>query len=253
MQFNLVDTTAGAIGYWRGGKGPPIILLQGAMGDAALNWSGLWSTLAERYEVFAPDMPGFGRSTALPRTTFSALTDWLHAFNAALDIKVTTLVGVELGAALARVYSATHPNRCRNIVLINGGGLPSILQRVGSRLSPFAPPKSAPEMVFSRAQLSEMVVNPEMLTEAFIAACQTSAAATRLKRDLSRGRAPKRSPFAPALVLWGELDRITPPEVGQQIAAEMPRAAFRLLQGCGHLPHIESPALTAETLLAFLV
>ena len=252
MQDDLVETLAGAVRFWRGGKGPPLVLLQGGMGDAALHWSGMWSTLAERYEVFAPDLPGFGGSTALPRTTFSALTGWLHGFSSAVKLEPPILVGADLGATLARVYSATHPHRCRSVVLINGGGLPSMFQRVGARLSPSAPATPNAQTLFSRARLAEMVVGPAVLTDEFVASCQTSEAVTGIMRDLVLGPAPKHSPHARTLVLWGELDRIMPLEVGRRIAADMPRAAFRSLHGCGHLPHIESPAMTAQALLAFL-
>lgn len=252
MRADLVETRVGSVRYWRGGQGKPLILLQGGMGDAALHWSRLWTLLAERYEVFAPDLPGFGRSAPLPRTTFPAMADWLSAFHAALRLEPSVVVGAELGAALARVYSATYPHGCRDVVMIDGGGLPSFVQRAGARLTPFAGPTPKAQVLFSRDRLAQMVVDPAVLTDEFVAACETSPAVPRMLRDLTRGPAPKRRPFAPTLVLWGERDRIVPPEIGEQIAAEIPRAAFRLLRGCGHLPHIEAPATTAEALLSFL-
>ena len=252
MHSESIDTRSGAIRYWRGGKGTPLILLQGGMGDAALNWSRLWDSLAGRYEVFAPDLPGFGRSAPLRRTTFPALTTWLGGFHAALRLNNPALVGAEVGAALARTYSATHPQGCRRLVLISGGGLPTWFQRIGAQLTPVAPPRPKSERLFSRDRLAQMLVDPGFLTDDFVAACQESSAIVPMMRQLERGPAPKRLPFAPTLVVWGERDRIIPPEVGEQVAADMPGAAFRLLRGCGHLPHIESPSLTTDALFAFL-
>jgi pimeloyl-ACP methyl ester carboxylesterase len=252
MHSESIDTRSGAIRYWRGGKGTPVVLLQGGMGDAALHWSRLWDSLAERHEVFAPDLPGFGGSAPLPRTTFPALATWLAGFHEALRLNASILVGAELGAALARTYSATHPRGCRRIVLINGGGLPSWFERIGARLTPVEPPRPKAERLFSRDRLAQMVVDPALLTDDVVAACQTSSAIVPMMRQLARGPAPMRRPFAPTLVLWGERDRITPPEVGEQVAADMPGAAFRLLRGCGHLPHIEAPAVTADALFAFI-
>jgi pimeloyl-ACP methyl ester carboxylesterase len=252
MQADRVDTASGAIRYWRGGKGAPLLLLHDGMGDAALHWSGMWNILAESHEVFAPDLPGFGRSDAPARATFPALTGWLDDFSGALDLDRPVIAGAGLGATLARVYSATHAHRCRGLVLIAGGALPSVLQRVGMRLSPLAPPAPKAATLFSRAQLAEMVVDPAVLTETFVAACQAGPPVTRLMRELARGPAPKRSPHAPALVLWGDRDRVTPPDIGRHVAADMPRAAFRTLARCGHLPQIEVPAAAAEALLAFL-
>ena len=252
MRSESIDTRSGAIRYWRGGRGTPVVLLQGGMGDAALHWSPLWDALSERHEVFAPDLPGFGRSAALRRTTFPALTTWLEDFHQALGLNASILIGAEVGAALARTYSATFPQACRNIVLINGGGLPSWFQRFGARLAPIGPPRQKADRLFSRANLAQMMVDPTLLTDDLVAACQTNAAIVPMTRQLTRGPAPKRLPFAPTLVLWGERDRITPPEIGEAVAADMRGAAFRLLRGCGHLPHIESPAVTADALFAFL-
>src|SRR5258707_1408198 len=46
----------------RGGKGAPLIYLHGT--DGLADWPGLLDTLAERFDVIAPDHPGFGGSEA---------------------------------------------------------------------------------------------------------------------------------------------------------------------------------------------
>ncbi|TMC73549.1 MAG: alpha/beta hydrolase, partial [Chloroflexi bacterium] len=47
----------------------------------------------------------------------------------------------------------------------------------------------------------------------------------------------------PALVLWGESDRIVDPDYGRAYADAIPTARFQLLTGTGHVPQIESPRL----------
>ena len=49
----------------------------------------------------------------------------------------------------------------------------------------------------------------------------------------------------PALVLWGEDDALVPVSIGRQLAADLPRAQFQVLAGCGHLPTLEKPAESA--------
>ncbi len=46
----------------------------------------------------------------------------------------------------------------------------------------------------------------------------------------------------PALVLWGDSDRIVDPGYGRAYAAAIPGAEFRLLPATGHVPQIETPA-----------
>jgi pimeloyl-ACP methyl ester carboxylesterase len=56
----------------------------------------------------------------------------------------------------------------------------------------------------------------------------------------------------PTLVVWGEADRMFTPAYGQEYAAAIPGATFRLVPDAGHLPQLEAPeavlALLAEVL-----
>jgi pimeloyl-ACP methyl ester carboxylesterase len=45
----------------------------------------------------------------------------------------------------------------------------------------------------------------------------------------------------PALLVWGNQDRITPPEVGRTFVERMPRARLFFIDQCGHAPNIEKP------------
>jgi pimeloyl-ACP methyl ester carboxylesterase len=45
----------------------------------------------------------------------------------------------------------------------------------------------------------------------------------------------------PALVLWGDSDRIVTPEYGRAWADAIPKARFELLADTGHMPQIETP------------
>jgi pimeloyl-ACP methyl ester carboxylesterase len=48
----------------------------------------------------------------------------------------------------------------------------------------------------------------------------------------------------PALVLWGESDRVFTPQYGQVYAAEFPNGRFETIPEAGHLPQLEQPAAT---------
>ena len=53
----------------------------------------------------------------------------------------------------------------------------------------------------------------------------------------------------PTLVVWGENDRIVPVSAGESIADAMPNARLEIVEGAGHLPHIENPEKVAPLLL----
>ena len=51
----------------------------------------------------------------------------------------------------------------------------------------------------------------------------------------------------------GTGDEITPPELSEQMAALIPGAELRVLDGIGHLSPLEAPALVASALLSWLL
>lgn len=56
----------------------------------------------------------------------------------------------------------------------------------------------------------------------------------------------------PTLVLCGEADGLTPPEVSREIADAVPGARFEVLPRCGHMLTLEQPAAVAEQLATWL-
>lgn len=184
---------------WRGGEGPPLVLLHGAVPDAERCWSKIWDRLAKSYDVIAPDLPGCGGSRALVRSTLPNLVAWLEGLIDALDLHLIRLVGADAGASIARAYATTHPHRCHSLVLINGGVIPNTPRQLLARI----------------------------------------------------GLGPVREPTAHTLVFWTQDDHPAP-RAALQLAAQLPRAAFRLMPGKGRLPQVEAPGETADILLAFL-
>ena len=80
-------------------------------------------------------------------------------------------------------------------------------------------------------------------------ACFRSACLALAKVDLSPVLNQIR---CPTLVLAGSEDRATPPALVRELAAGIPHARFRLLEGCGHCPQIENPPLFAAAVEDFL-
>ena len=46
---------------------------------------------------------------------------------------------------------------------------------------------------------------------------------------------------APALLIWGEKDRIVPPELGKKLHLDLHNSEFHVLPDCGHMPMHEKP------------
>ena len=57
-----------ATGYSRGGQGESLVLLHG-LGASREAWDAIMPALAQRFDVIAVDLPGFGTSPPLPAGT----------------------------------------------------------------------------------------------------------------------------------------------------------------------------------------
>ncbi len=53
---------------------------------------------------------------------------------------------------------------------------------------------------------------------------------------------------APALVIWGESDRIVDVEYGRAFARAFANGRFEIVEKAGHMPHPEQPARVLELL-----
>ena len=65
----------GAIGYSRCGQGEPLVLLH-ALGATRASWEAVVPALAERFDVIAVDLPGFGASAPLRPASSRAPPSW---------------------------------------------------------------------------------------------------------------------------------------------------------------------------------
>jgi 2-hydroxy-6-oxonona-2,4-dienedioate hydrolase len=122
----FVTPTRAASIVWRAwGAGPPLVLLHGASGSWT-HWIRNVGPLAERFRVVAPDMPGFGDSTAMPVAhTAEALADLVaHALDAVIPRpQPFDLAGFSFGGIIAGLVAARLGARARTLLLFGAGGM----------------------------------------------------------------------------------------------------------------------------------
>jgi pimeloyl-ACP methyl ester carboxylesterase len=86
---------------WIGGKDPGLLLLRAAWGDAEMSWGGVWNELARLFTISAPDLPGCGRSSAVPKSSLSYMAKLQIDLLATLAMEKIIVVGNSFGAAVA--------------------------------------------------------------------------------------------------------------------------------------------------------
>src|SRR4051812_11479355 len=106
----------------RGGSGPPPPLLPGR-GSTLAEFRAVLPSLALRYDVLAIELPGQGRSPALPATvrpTVAALTDAVEQELDRRGVTVPHVLGVSLGGRLG--LELARRQRARSVVAISPTG-----------------------------------------------------------------------------------------------------------------------------------
>ncbi|WP_018633650.1 3-oxoadipate enol-lactonase [Neomegalonema perideroedes] len=165
-------------------------------------------------------------------------------------------VGLSIGGMIGQSLAAARPDLVRALVLSNtaprmgtpeswrarvaavrAGGVGSLAEAVMERW--FGPAfRAGPDLPLWRNMLAR--TDPE----GYAAACEAIAAA-----DLTTGTAKLR---LPTLVIGGEEDGASPPDLVRGLADLTPGAAFHLIPKAGHLPCVETPEAFAAILAPFL-
>jgi pimeloyl-ACP methyl ester carboxylesterase len=112
--------------FYREGGRPdaPVILLLHGFPTSGHMFRNLIPTLADRYRVIAPDLPGFGNTVAPPRAgfeySFDNLAEVIGSFVDALGLSRYALYIFDYGAPTGLRLAMKHPERVTAIVTQNG-------------------------------------------------------------------------------------------------------------------------------------
>jgi pimeloyl-ACP methyl ester carboxylesterase len=239
------------------GQGQPLLFLHGVQGVQP--GDPLITRLAERYHVIAPRLPGFGESSG--SENLNDLHDLIYYELDLLDtlgLRDIPVIGHSLGGMVAAELAAVQPERISKLVLIAPMGLwnPSYPVADFFAMSPKA--LAAATYHDPDSTVAQMASRPPEDNEAYIAfmlerAKSLATAAKYLWPIPNRGLNRRlHRVTAPTLLVWGESDRIVPPQYAQDFQAAIGNATVATIPAAGHLPQIEQPDRLAEQVLAFL-
>ncbi|MDH3704282.1 MAG: alpha/beta hydrolase, partial [Alphaproteobacteria bacterium] len=104
--------------YDEAGSGPPLFLLHGNAGSAAV-WRKVLPRLAKSYRVIAHDRRGFGSSAKREDGDVSpqAYAVELARMLDALDIERAHIAGLSFGGMVAQCFALDFPDRLNGLVL----------------------------------------------------------------------------------------------------------------------------------------
>jgi pimeloyl-ACP methyl ester carboxylesterase len=190
------------------------------------------------------------------------LADDLARLLDARGLDRVVLGGLSMGGYVALAFMRRHPGRVSGLVLLDTKATADgdqardarlkMAERVLAEGNGFVPEAMLPKLLgeTSREHRPELVekVTALILEQApeAIAGAQRGMAARSATTDVLA------SIKVPTLVVTGEEDAVTGPEVGRDLAAGIPGARFLLVEEAGHLVNLEQPEIVNEALLDFL-
>jgi 3-oxoadipate enol-lactonase len=253
----LADGTVNASEF---GAGTPLVLFHSLLSDRA-SFDRIVPELATSFRVIVPELPGFGRSHTVAGGLDVIADRMAAAVREAAAGDKPIVLGNGYGAFVALQMVIRHPDVASRLLLADGGaafsdagreafrnmsaasaakGLEAITDVAMRRL--FAPEfqRANPDLMADR-RAAFLRTNPDV----FRAAC-AALATLDLRAELPKLRIP-------VLVLVGEQDEATPPAMARELSAGLSDARLVVLDGCAHVPQLQSPAVFLDAVREFLL
>jgi pimeloyl-ACP methyl ester carboxylesterase len=242
----------GRVHVLRGGAGAPVLFLHAAGG--AGQWLPFHELLARRFEVFAPDHPGFGGSDELAEV--EAMDDLVFHYLDVIErlgLDRPHVVGASFGGWIAAELALAAPHVIGSLVLMSPAGL-RLPEHPVADLFLMPPEQLARTMYHDPARIPPPPADAGV--DAVLSGYRDMTGLARFSwvPFLSNPKLERRLRriTARTLVVWPSQDKIIPIAHGHRYAELIPDAKFTEVADCGHAMYFERPEEFAEIAADFL-
>ncbi|MBV8186749.1 MAG: alpha/beta hydrolase [Alphaproteobacteria bacterium] len=237
----------------RAGRGRPVVVLHHETGT--LDRLPFYDELAQRYDVLVPHHPGYSRSQR---------PEWMRSVRdiavlyrgllSELGLEKAALVGLGFGGWIAAEMASMAPADLSHLVLVGAMGIKppvgDILDLAITGYLDYARAGFHDQKAFDRVygaepsndQLEMWDVCREM---SFRIAWKPYMYSQTLPHLLGAVRAP-------ALLVWGDEDKVVPQSAAKRYAAALTQARLEIVKGCGHCVDMEQPETLAKLVTDFI-
>jgi pimeloyl-ACP methyl ester carboxylesterase len=224
-----------------------VVLVHSALGDSRL-WRRQAAALEQRFEVVAPDLPGWG-STPMPTEPFSFVDAIVPHLPAAL-------VGNSMGGRIALRTALAHPDRVTKLVLVDAGiGTWDWTEEMRAYFAAEESSIDAGELDRATQVNLDFWVAPAHHDEVrpqLRHALELQAAHAEPEVLWPEDGVPLSELEVPTLVVVGENDKPDFHAIAEHLAEQIPNADLAVVPGAGHLVGVEQPDELNALLLEFL-
>jgi len=226
-----------------------IVFIHGAGGSANF-WSNQVSTLKDRVNTIAVDLPGHGRSN---RPGMVKVGDYANAVSDFISAVAPDAipVGLSMGGAITQQLLLDHPGRFRAAILSSTGArlkvMPVIFESIQNDFPKYielmgqfsASPKTPAEVI--KPCLEDTArQNPDVVAGDF-RACDAFNVIDRLGEIKT-----------PVLIVSAEDDLLTPPKFGDLLEQKIPGSRRVHILDSGHMIPVEKPEEFNRAMIEFL-
>lgn len=267
--FGLIKTAF----VHQGTQKPPILLLHG-FDSSVFEFRRLFPLLSAERETWAIDLLGFGFTDRPINAPFTpeGIKTHLYSFWKTCISRPMILVGASMGGAAAIDFALSYPDAVAGLVLIDSAGFAAgpaigrfLIPPLGYLATEFLRQPKVRNSVSLRAYWDQSFVSADSETCAALHLTQPRWSQALIAFTKSGGYnflSDKISQVShPTLILWGDSDRILGTQDAERLkGAITPKGNCKAtansqliwLEQCGHVPHLEKPALTAKHIQNFI-
>ena len=236
----MLDVRGTRIRVLRGGSGPPLIFLHGASGH--VGWLPFLEQLSQRFDVIAPEHPGFGVSEDPPWLDRpSDLAYFYLDLMEAMKLDGVHLMGTSLGGWIGAELAVRNTARLVTLTLICAVGIPAH-GGLTDDMFRMTPEENARRFYFDPDRVRERLkkiasTDPRVLLRnrsTVVRLAYPNFINPTLAKWLHRVNVP-------TLLVWGENDGLVPPRFGEAYLKGLPAASLIVIPRAGHAPFEEQP------------
>jgi len=194
----------------------------------------------KNYKVVIPELPIY--TLPLKETIVTAFSDFLEDFVKFKKFNNPILLGNSLGGHIGLIFSNKNPNLVKSLVLTGSSGL------YENSMGESYPKRENYDYI--KRKTEEVFYNPKVATKEIVdEVFETVNNRDKLVRTLSIAKSAIRHNMSsdlpniktPTLLIWGENDLVTPPEVAVEFNSLLPNSELIWIKKCGHAPMMEHP------------
>mgnify|MGYP000400979838 CR=1 FL=1 len=241
------------------GSGAPLLFVHGFPLSAEM-WYPAIDALAGQHRCIAPDLRGHGRSDAWPAADIAThAADLATVLDAVGEHRPVVLIGLSMGGIIGFEFFRRYRARLRALVLVDTRANAETPEGVAAREAVALAAlrdgsQTAADGMIDRlfaptapADLKRYWHGVMARTPPIGVAAAARALATRPDSQPTLARID-----CPTLIVVGQHDVITPPDVLRQIHAGVSGSRFEVIANAGHMPPVEQPEAFVSVVRRFL-